>query len=100
MSRNDDHCLEALRADVADACSLMSNARKSERERMVVRALLRCLGVAFEDAEIVAGTQEPVDVVFRAARFQIRDLVDDRKRGKQPGDREQRYREAEAIGRR
>jgi hypothetical protein len=34
---------------------------------MVVRALLRCLGVAFEDSEIVAGGEEPVDVEFRAA---------------------------------
>ena len=51
MSRNDDNYLEALRADVADARSLMSNPRKPERDRMVVRALLRCLGVAFEDAD-------------------------------------------------
>ena len=33
MSRNDDRYLEALREDVADARSLMSNPGKSERER-------------------------------------------------------------------
>lgn len=97
MIRKDDRYLEALREDAADARSLMSNPRKSERERMVVRAFLRCLGVAFEDAEIVTGTEEPVDVAFRAARFQIRDLVGDRKRGKEWAERERRYREAKNI---
>ena len=62
-----------------------------------MRALLRCLGVAFEDAEIVAGTEEPVDVEFRAARFQIRDLVGDRKRRKEWAERERRYRKAKTI---
>lgn len=38
MTRNDDRYLEALREDAVDARSLMSNPRKSERERSVVRA--------------------------------------------------------------
>jgi hypothetical protein len=97
MPRNDDKYLDTLRKDAVDARTLMSNRRKPERERMVVRALLRCLGVAFEDTEIVAGTEEPVDVVFRAARFQVRDLVGDRKRGKEWAEREQRYRDAKTV---
>lgn len=98
MTRNDDIYLEELRADAADARSLMSNSRKSERERMAVRALLRCLGVPFEDGEIVTGSNEPVDVEFRAARFQIRDIVGSRKRGKESAERERLYRDAKAIG--
>jgi hypothetical protein len=97
MTRNDDRYLEALREDAADARSLMSNPRKSERERMVVRALLRCLGVAFADTEIAAGSEEPVDVEFRTARFQIRDIVGGRKRGKELAEREQLYRVAKTI---
>jgi len=97
MTRNDDLYLKGLRADAADARLLMSNPRKSERERMVVRALLRCLGVAFEDKEIVAGGEEPIDVEFRAARFQIRDIVGGRKRGKESADRERLYQAAETI---
>ena len=64
---------------------------------MVVRTLLRCLGVSFADEEIVAGTEEPVDVQFRAARFQIREIVGGRKRGKEWAEREQRYRNARTI---
>jgi Putative endonuclease, protein of unknown function (DUF1780) len=97
MTESDDRYLEELRADAADSRSLMSNPRKSERERMVVRALLRCLGVPFEDREIVAGEEEPIDVAFRAARFQIRDIVGDRKRNKEVAEREQLYRDAKNI---
>jgi len=97
MTENDDSYLEELRANAADARSLMSNPRKSARERMVVRALLRCLGVAFEDGEIVAGGNEPVDVEFRAARFQIRDILGGRKRGKESVDRERLYHDAKTI---
>jgi Putative endonuclease, protein of unknown function (DUF1780) len=97
MTQNDDRYLEALRADAADAHSLMSNPRKTERERSVVRALLRCLGVAFKDSEIIVGGVEPVDVEFRAARFQIRDIVGGRKRGKELLQRERHYERAETI---
>jgi hypothetical protein len=97
MTRNDDRYLAALREDAADSRSLMSNPRKSERERSVVRALLRCLGVAFADLEIAAGSEEPVDVEFRAARFQIRDILGGRKRGKELADRERIYRSAKTI---
>lgn len=97
MARDDDNYLDTLRKDAADARILMSNQRKPERERMVVRALLRCLGVAFEDTEIAAGTEEPVDVAFRAGRFQIRDIVGDRKRGKEWAQREKHYRDAKTV---
>jgi hypothetical protein len=97
MTQNDDRYLEALREDAADARLLMSNPRKSERERMVVRALLRCLGVAFADTEIAAGSEEPIDVEFRAARFQIRDIVGGRKRGEEWAERERLYRSVKTF---
>ena len=37
----------------------------------------------FAEFEIAACSQEPVDIEFRAARFQIRDIVGARKRGKE-----------------
>ena len=59
-----------------------------------MRAFLRCLNVAFVDDEIAAGTTEPVDVSFREARFQIMEMVGDKKRGLDWKIREQRYRDA------
>ena len=61
---------------------------------MVVRAFLRCVGVQFSDDEIEASSNEPVDVVFRAAQFQIVDILGDRKRGLLWREREERYMKA------
>jgi hypothetical protein len=97
MSSNDDPYLSSLRRHAAETRVLFSNPMKPERERMVVRAFLRCLGIHFTDDEIVSSNDEPVDVLFRAARFQIRDIVGNRLRGKESVEREQRYQAAETV---
>jgi hypothetical protein len=97
MAQSDDTYLHELREHAAETRLLLSNPLKPERERMVVRAFLRCLGVAFADNGIVASTEEPVDVHFRAARFQIMEIVGDRRRGKEWAEREQLYLAAETV---
>jgi len=72
--------LDALRAHATDTVRYLSERQKPERERAVCRAFLRCLDVAFSEDEIVAPTPEPVDVAFRGARFQIRELMEDNRR--------------------
>jgi len=47
------------------------------------RALLRVLGVAFAEAEIIAPVEAPIDVRFRQAQFHLRELGDPR--GDVPG---------------
>jgi hypothetical protein len=78
---------------------LLSNANKAQRERMVVRAFLRCVGVPFSDHEFRAAGKngEPVDVFFNAARFQIRDIVGNRLRGKEWADRQQHWKKAAQL---
>ena len=74
--------LRKLRDHTIETRRIFSNAMKPERERMVCRAFLRCLGVSFVDSEIVASIKEPVDVTFRSADFQICELMElNRKRG-------------------
>lgn len=97
MPPNDDTYLSSLRTHAAATRVLLSNSMKPERERMVVRAYLRCLGIPFADDEIVASTDEPVDVLFRSAQFQIRDIVGNRLRGKEWAEREQRYQAAQSM---
>jgi Putative endonuclease, protein of unknown function (DUF1780) len=89
--------LAALRKHAAETRSLFSNVGRAERERMIVRAYLRCLGIPFTDSEIFASTEEPIDVRFRTALFQIMEIIDGRKRGQEWAEREQRYKEAQAI---
>jgi len=44
---------------------LLAHRMKPARDRAVVRAFLRALGVAFTEAEIVAPVEAPIDVRFR-----------------------------------
>ena len=97
MAFSDNVFLAKLREHADRARRLFSNPQKPERERMVVRAFLRCIGEAFEDGEIFASGEEPIDVRFRAADFQIMDIVGDNKRGLAWRRRQDRYRDAQHI---
>lgn len=97
MTQSDEEYLVKLREDAAEAKTLISNAKKPERERMVVRAFLRCIGVQFADNEIQVEMEEPVDVSFHATRFQIREVLGDRQRGRELQQREQRYKHAKRL---
>lgn len=68
--------LKQLRAHIAETRSFFGPKMKPHRERSVCRAFLRCLGVAFNEPEIIASATEPVDIEFRTAKFQIRELLD------------------------
>lgn len=97
MSSNDDAYLALLRTHAAETRTLFSNPMKPERERMVVRAYLRCLGIPFTEDEIVSSTDELVDVLVGDVRFQIRDILGGRLRGKEWAEREQRYQAAKTA---
>lgn len=94
MCRWEQEYIAELRRHASETRELLSNRRKPERERMVVRAFLRCVGVQFSDYEIQASSNEPVDVVFRAARFQIMEILGNRKRGLAWREREDHYKNA------
>ena len=53
---------------------LLAQRMKPQRGRAVIRALLRVLGVAFAEAEIVTPVEAPIDVRFRQAQFHLREL--------------------------
>jgi hypothetical protein len=97
MSPRRDPYLDQLERHAAETRTLFSNAGRHERERKVVRAYLRTSGIAFTEKEIQPGSDEPVDIAFRTARFQIMDIVGDRQRGRTWKERHQRYSEAKSI---
>ena len=76
---NDKDFINKLSKHADETVTLLSNAQKAERERMVVRAFLRCIGLAFADDEIRAGECEPTDVRFRCANFQVMVIIGDRR---------------------
>jgi len=55
---------------------LLTQRMKPHRDRVVIRALLRVLGVACADAELIAPVEAPIDVRFRQAQFHVRELCD------------------------
>ena len=98
MCSTDKECLEKLRNNATEVRAFLSNKMKPERERSVCRAFLRALGVSFDDSELSAPTDEPADVGFRQARFQVRDLLEsDRRRGDDWKEKEQEYGDATLI---
>jgi hypothetical protein len=54
----------------------LAHRMKPARDRAVVRTLLRALGVAFAEAEVVAPVTAPIDVRFREANFHLREVFD------------------------
>ena len=90
--------LKQLRAHIAETRSFFGPKMKPHRERSVCRAFLRCLGVAFNEPEIIASATEPVDIEFRTAKFQIRELLDPgRKRGDELKQTQRKYENATSI---
>jgi hypothetical protein len=75
---------------------LLAHRMKPARDRAVVRAFLRALGVAFTEAEIVAPVEAPIDVRFRQAHLHLRDLFD-HQRGRDWQEKETWVHQARAL---
>jgi hypothetical protein len=97
MAFSDNAFLAKLREYADRARRLFSNPQKPEREHMIVRAFLRCAGEAFEDREIIPSSEEPIDVRFRSADFQIMEIVGNKRRGLEWRQRQDRYRDAQRV---
>lgn len=69
--------LKKIRADAREDMQFHSNAGKAERERWVVGDFLRVLDLTFSSDELISPNQHsPVDVVFRDAQFQVKEIPD------------------------
>ena len=67
---------------IKEAIHFISNDCKSDREVWIVRHFLSQLCIDFSNEEIHASSDEPVDVVYCDAKFQVKEIYDKgRKRG-------------------
>jgi hypothetical protein len=90
--------LEKFRNYTTEVRRFLSNKMKPERERSVCRAFLRTLGICFKDSELIVLNNEPVDVAFREARFQIKDILEaDHRRGDFWKQKQRKYETATSI---
>jgi hypothetical protein len=89
--------ISKLQGHAAGTRTFLSNAQKKERERAVCRAFLRAIGLRFTDREIIASRDDPPDVCFREAHFEIRDHLAGRRRGDEWKQRQTRWATARGI---
>jgi hypothetical protein len=75
MSEEDRAFIEAVRRSREEEARFFSN--QSEMDRWTVREFLTRLGVVFCADELISPPEnDTVDVVFRAARFQVKEIYD------------------------
>ena len=84
---NDEGYLEAQRKARAESVEFFRAANKPERERWVAREFLANLGLEFTDVEVRSPDQDPPDVKFRDANFEIKEMLSEGRR------RHQEYKE-------
>lgn len=68
--------LRLLTDQAEQANAFLSNARKWERERWVCQRLLQGLNLSYRGEEFMPAGQEPPDVLFREARFEVFFVLD------------------------
>lgn len=77
---DDSDYLRLLTHQAEQANAFLSNARKWERERWVCQRLLQALNVPHRLDEFSAAGQEPPDVLFRDACFEVFSVLDEGRR--------------------
>lgn len=84
----DEKYLEDQRKWRAESVEFFRAENKPKREHWVTSEFLTNLGVRFMDDELVAVAQEPPDIQFRNAKFEIKEILDEGRR------RHQEYKES------
>ena len=77
---DDSDYLRLLTHQAEQANAFLSNARKWERERWVCQRLLQALNIDHRLEEFSAAEQEPPDVLFREASFEVFFVLDEGRR--------------------
>lgn len=71
-----DDFLNERRKALEESVKFFNSDHKSEREKYVVETFLDNLGLIYSDAEIEPVSDDPPDIRFRGAQFEIKELMD------------------------
>lgn len=81
MEQDSEHkYIRDLIGHTKDTIAYFSNQKKAERERSVCAALLRCLGLEFVSTKIQSNNDDPPDIFFKLACFEVLELYDKRRK--------------------
>jgi hypothetical protein len=76
--------LKDIIEDLEESVEFFSNKNKKERELWIVKEFLKILDIHFDEKDFKTDCPEPIDISFRNANFQIKELLDkNRKRHKE-----------------
>lgn len=94
----DDQYIQKLREHAKESIDFFSNQNKPERERCVVRAFFRCLGVPFKEEDLLINQTEPIDVAALGGRFQVTEVVaPDRRRHQEYKERLENLKKVSSV---
>ncbi|MEH6503809.1 MAG: DUF1780 domain-containing protein [Cycloclasticus sp.] len=72
----DEEFLEDRRSALHESVEYFSAEHKPEREQWVCIEFLTNLGLAFNEDEVLSSKEDPPDVLFRDAAFEIKEILD------------------------
>jgi hypothetical protein len=73
---SDEEYLASVRKAREESVRFFSSANKPERECWVVNEFLGNLGVTFVESEILPVADEPPDICFGSANFEVKEILD------------------------
>lgn len=76
----DKEYIESVRKDLEESVNFFRSTNRPERELWVANEFLTNLGVSFKQSELVHVTDDPPDVIFREAKFEIKEILDQGRR--------------------
>lgn len=77
-NKKERECIERYRDYTKETACLLSNHKWMEKA--VCAALLRCLGIDFCEDEILSPRDDPPDIMFRDARFEVCEILDENRK--------------------
>ncbi len=77
MSDKDKDSLRDLKKNVEEAVDFFSSKNKKARELFVVKSFLLGAGEVFKESELECLIDDPPDVLYRGARFEVKELLDE-----------------------
>jgi hypothetical protein len=73
---NKKRFIKDMQDALKESVDFFSPKRKDERELWVGTSFLENLGISFDDGEVFVPLHDPPDVIFREARFEIKEILD------------------------
>ena len=81
---NEEAEINKITEHLKESVAFFSNEKRKERELWAVKGFLKILGINFDEKDFQIECDEPIDIGFRSANFQVKELLDkNRKRHKE-----------------